>query len=551
MGREANIHLIQTLEKQIEEGNEGVINLKRARNSLLNVSTRVPPEILGEIFIWRLLREPIRPLGSLHFNGLPKGCYNFLLVCHHWFEVASRTPELWNFWGNTLQDWKKRHHRSGAAPLDLVLNGGMCDPGVVFDGPLQVAVRDRFMQDSIRQVHLLSNNSDLLTAIVSSLTPDDEGARNENIESIVWRTEGVRSVDVSNFFAQSRLSKLRFLSLSGNIRISSWDGLASWTTLLVSLSLPTGEFPTPPTITISQLFQILASNPNLQELTLADTALPDDAEGSALQVPLPNLKLLSLTGDFRRLFGVLSRLILPETLDDLYLIGFDPTVEDISQTLAPYIRNYFQRDSRFQSRLGVYSVSAPGSTSISVNVLHPQQAAESAQKRPFVTFTMVLDDLLPLEAQEQLLVDLIALTPREHVVLFDVDLNMKPPEGLFFAMPNVETLHLSNVELSEGFLQPNPDGPHANKKLLPSLQSLYLETVGLEDDDWGHLTAYLAHQTSDNQLISLDIFDAPRISPTVVDEIEGLVGDFAYYEKPGAGAEGSSWSFSSTPEENE
>ena len=46
MGRETNIHSIKTLEKQIEEGKGNIIELKRARN-LLNISTRVPPEILG------------------------------------------------------------------------------------------------------------------------------------------------------------------------------------------------------------------------------------------------------------------------------------------------------------------------------------------------------------------------------------------------------------------------------------------------------------------------------------------------------------------------
>ena len=95
MGREANIDLIRALEKRIGEGKGDKIKLKRERNSLLNISTRLPPEILGQIFTWNLVREGF-------FRGLREGSYNFLLVCHHWFEVASRTPELWNFWGNTL-----------------------------------------------------------------------------------------------------------------------------------------------------------------------------------------------------------------------------------------------------------------------------------------------------------------------------------------------------------------------------------------------------------------------------------------------------------------
>lgn len=54
MGREVNEDWIRDLEKKIEEGTADIIQLKRARNSLLNIFTRVPPEILGSIFRWRI-----------------------------------------------------------------------------------------------------------------------------------------------------------------------------------------------------------------------------------------------------------------------------------------------------------------------------------------------------------------------------------------------------------------------------------------------------------------------------------------------------------------
>ena len=87
MGREIHLDSILALEKEIEEHEKAIIKLKRTRNSLLNVSTLLPPEILGKIFRWSVVRAG-------DFDGLPKGSYNFLLVCHHWFEVASRAPEL-------------------------------------------------------------------------------------------------------------------------------------------------------------------------------------------------------------------------------------------------------------------------------------------------------------------------------------------------------------------------------------------------------------------------------------------------------------------------
>ena len=42
------------------------------------------------------------------------------------------------------------------------------------------------------------------------------------------------------------------------------------------------------------------------------------------------------------------------------------------------------------------------------------------------------------------------------------------------AMPNLEALCFVNTIVSDGFLLPNPDGPNAHTKLLPSLRQLYL-----------------------------------------------------------------------------
>jgi len=279
--------------------------------------------------------------------------------------------------------------------------------------------------------------------------PGDEGSRNENIESIVWQAHYC-FLDVSDFFAQSRPSNLRSLELSWNILNSSWDGLVSWTTLLTTLSLEASGYSTPP-ITSSQLLPILASNLNLRELTLSNVALSNDAERSAFQVPLPNLKLLSLKGDFRHIFELLHRLVLPETLDDLNLNGIGSTEEEISQTLVPYMRSYFRRDARFQGGLAVSYVSAPCTVWIMVRVECPQ-VAKPAQKLPFVELKMILPYLLPPDVEEQPLIDMVELTPQEHVVSFDTDFDTQSPERLFSAMPNIKTLSLCGVKLSEGFL---------------------------------------------------------------------------------------------------
>jgi len=523
MGCEANIDSIRALEKQIEEGNGDLTELKRARNSLLNVSTRVPPEVLGYIFVWSLIMETGQ-VDLWRLEGLQKGSYNFLLVCHHWFEVASRTPELWTSWGTTLQDWKKCHRRRvAAAPLNLVLHGGESNPDLLFDEPLQDAVKSRVRQDTICRVHLMPNDCDTLASIISSLTPDHEGCQNENIESIMLRNRGSTFVDVSDFFARSRLPRLHFLDLYGRIQISPWDRLAPRTTLLTALSLDITIPPPSPTLPASQLFSILSSNPNLQELSLADAALPDDADSMSFKVQLPQLNTLSLTGKPYHLLGLLRQLILPETLDDMDLTGYGSTVEVMSQVLAPYMQDYFRRNPRFQGRLGLY-FSCDDSISISVGVVYAQTPMQ-LQEPPRVSLTALTDLPPPLEQ----LFSLIALIPREQVVRIDVDLEVEPPEELFLMMPNIEALRFSDLELFEGFLKPNPRGPHANTKLLPSLETLCLQDPVLEYDDWSPLTAYLAHQTSDGQTISLAIFgDVPDMPPEVVNEIKGRVKEFTY-----------------------
>ena len=531
MGREDNIQLIRVLERQIAQGNGDTIKLKRARNSLLNISIRVPPEILGYIFVLTLARKPNYwdwDYLTSHFDGLDQESYNFLLVCHHWLEIASNTPELWTFWGDNFQDWDKLCRFNEAAPVDLVFDGYGAFKEA-FSAPLRVALKARAARDKIRQIHLRGDDSDLLGSILSTLTPDEEGIQRNCIESIVLQTIIIPE-ELSNLFARSLLPRLECLDITGTSKALFWDHLAPHTTRLTTLSLKLCESSLP--LTMSQLIPILVSNTHLQHLTLWDASLPDNADaGSEIRVPLRHLRTINLRGNIRCVFQLLQRLELPESLNFRSLSMKNSTVEDIYQNLAPYMQDLFRRDVGFKDRLEV-DTSFYDDVRIFVDVDYPLGTASQPEvPGPSAHFTVFIIDPPPYPVMKNLHLDLVALIPQEHVVSMAMDYTLETPEELLISMPNIEHLRLRNVTFSDGFLQSNPNGSHANTKLPPSLRSLHLHLVDVnaDDADWELLKTYLAHQTSNGHTLSLQVYtDNFRVPFQVAKEIRDLVERFTY-----------------------
>lgn len=507
---ESNIDSILALDDRIEEHEEALIKLKRSRNSLLNVY-RLPPEVLGNIFHWNVVLEG-------EFGGLGERSHNFLFVCHHWSQVASHTPELWNFWGNTIKDWERLHRRSGATPVDLVLDSDV--DGEHLGTSLSDALRDHADRDAIRLVHLCSEDFNLLSSIILSLTPEREEMQSSRAESIIIRSPPVQ---ISDFFSRFHFPKLRSLELT-DCTISSWDHLTSRTSALTNLILtPSDSTPVP---TTSQLLSILASNPALRTVVLSELAVPDDGgRSSSLQVSLPQLRGLGLSGGPQDVFRFLQQLDFPKNLYLLELFLYNSMVADTSQTIGPYLGDYLRARGKSQDGIGI-------ALYIKHDIViyagdHIASGTDSAPSEPVEildSLTIYLIDALPRDQMTDAIADLIACAPREEVIYFRSWGNPTPAQIVYAKFPNLKALRFDEVPLTDIVPEPVSGG---DEGALLSLQHMFLHEITVVDGDWSPLTVFLSRRAATgNPLCTLKIYCSPPVCPGVVDSIKSAVQGF-------------------------
>ena len=518
MDQEKNLDSILVLEKQIEEreGHEkAIIQLKRARNSLLNISILLSPEILGSIFCCNVI-----PDGD--FGGLPMGSYNFLLVCHHWFEVASCTPELWSFWGNSIGDWTHRHIRCRTVPLDLVLDS---DGRHELGDQLRAALQDRATCDTIRQVHLRDHlgGQPVLNSIISSIVVEGEGMRSSSVESFIVETDCWSAADVSAFFSRYHLPKLHCLRLSG-CSISSWDLLKSRITTLTTLKLSSGlsliQDP-------SQLLSILSSNPLLQNLSMSPGLAPHPVGGdrSFPPVPLRHLKDLDIQSDsFDATFWLLSRLELPDKLHSLEMALTKCYPLEISQTLGPYLGDRVRgRGGIPGNGLVLMFEYGRGGFNLHMRSEHPIDGFAEMYWFVWVSMNVRLTD----EETVGVCFDFIAHIPGEQVIRLKTNLSIPRSEELCIGMRNLTHLDLTEVDLSRCFADPDIHGPHVFGELLRSLEHLKITMPTLNHGDWEPITNILERRAAvGNRISSFVLSCHHQIPPEVVESIERTVEVF-------------------------
>ena len=505
---ETNVNSMQVLEEQIKGHQRPIIELKRTQNSLLNIST-LPPEILGDIFCRCAIPE-----------GFEERTYTFLLVCHHWFEVASCTPELWGFWGNNLRDWEEHHLRYPEIPLDLILLDGSRFTGGTLDRAVHDSLRDRASRDSIWRVHLRANDWTLLSSILFPLTANRE-VRYNCVESFILRNGDDTPVNVSRFFAYNRFRKLQHLELT-NCTISSWNYLTLQTTALTTLVLHLSwHSPIP---TTPQLFSILASNPALRKVALTGCSVPNDGdEDPSPQLPLHRLEELKLAGRSHDISRLLLRLGHPELMHDLDLALDHCAVEDISNVIGPYLRDYLRHRGWSQNKLGLHISSKNRIIRLHIGDIGglPPFTPVSERMVPFVTITINPVQTPLGDTRERILLGLFAHTPQEEIVYLRTYGKPTAMENIYPRLPKLKVLYAQEAPLAA--VLPSEGGDN----WVPFLRHVFLERVIAHGNDWTPLMTFLSRRASPGKwLDSLEIVNPSHMYPEEAEDIGNAVRDF-------------------------
>jgi len=335
---QANTHAIQDLKAKTQYHEQETIRLKHFRNPLPNLSVCLAPEILGHIFWWSVI-SGVNPSGRIAGNT-----FNFLLVCHYWYDVATSTPPIWAFWGTSVRECVAFRRYSGAVPLYV----NLVDVNTNRDireacGVLQ----DWSVLRRIRHLHVHSSPRALANILSFTSTPQPSYIRSQ-IQSLKltvegpWTTERPEEFpDITNFLNIHSLPELQSLRLRGcNMR---WDSLIPQTSKLTHLLVHAHVKSRKPTVL--QLAALFAGNSALEDidLSLEIASTPEDSLlDSSITVLLPHLRCLVVHGNAVGHTQLLNLLTFSNGLKHVNIdIFLDGIVTDVAAALTPFLPNLF------------------------------------------------------------------------------------------------------------------------------------------------------------------------------------------------------------------
>ena len=531
--REINAHAIQNLDARIQNGGKDVTRLKRLRNSLLNVSVCLAPEILGHIFWWRVL-SGVSPSGRIVGNT-----FSFLLVCRYWFDVATSTPSLWAFWGTSLRECVAFHRYSGAVPLYLNIFDANSDRET---REAQGVLQDWNVQKRIRHLHIQTTPK-TLTKILSFLSTPHQFSAPSHIQSLIlmveasWITDRPDELpDITDFLNAHPLPELRVLRLRGcNL---GWESLAFQTSSLTHLFIHALDWSMKPTAL--QLAALLAGNSSLEEIDLSleiastlEHPLPD----SSMSILLPRLRRLTVHGNASGHAQLLNLLRFSHELKhvstDLFLDGI---VVDVAAVLTPFLPNLFL--SSRPSNLAVQIVYALVGLSINVSRLGEWGDAEDFLMLRISSLDMGFWDLaptLPEEVARRLpTANITNLSIRRYSSVFRQDFRR-----LFQMVNAVQEFRVADSAINDivqALASSQPAGEESEPIPLPRLHTFRLKDINFASTPHVATAAHLGHLLGQRYrdglpLSKLSMAYCPHISWDVCSGFTGYLKDHLCWDR--------------------
>jgi hypothetical protein len=141
-----------------------------------------------------------------------------------------------------------------------------------------------------------------------------------------------------------------------------------------------------------------------------------------------------------------------------------------------------------------------------------------------VALTIQLDQFLPENLLVKAALDLLAYVPREDIIYFWGIDEWASMCDAYTRLPNLTTLHLTDMHLPAMFPAPNSIGDGG----IPlSLQTLDLRDMTVDDDDWDLLTTFLSYRASSGKpLNTLKVTSSNHMCLKVVEDIKKVVREF-------------------------
>lgn len=307
-----------------------------------------PPEILGDIFEKSLDYPAAIPTSF-------KQRFNFLFVCHWWYQVAVNTARLWTFLNGNVKSWPTFLIRSKSAPLHLHIHQ--------LRNALPTYLATMFaLQQRLETLHIVESWSSL-SVLLELLCECDEDALSRltsmklAITTVITHSGAVERANIPDSFISRQFPSLQELELHDCG--CDYQAAMFHTSTLRRLSITSYDAITSPSM--GDLISILDDNAGLEYLRITPRTLVEDRQ--MVISPLPFLRTLVIEG---KLFHVENFLLIFPISKDLeqVTIRFDlvdatflmAAIPSLSVLHRGIVARKFRLDSRQASlEFDVYS----------------------------------------------------------------------------------------------------------------------------------------------------------------------------------------------------